>query len=86
MEQLRAQRDASLIKPERYVGYLEAHIEQGDVLEASSKRIGVYQHGAYRAPFLDSLSDYLRHPSISAENVGIAEVGSLLLDMLTGPQ
>ncbi|MFD1984552.1 hydantoinase/carbamoylase family amidase [Mesorhizobium newzealandense] len=31
----------SLLEPERYVGYLEAHIEQGDALEASSKRIGV---------------------------------------------
>ncbi|TIQ24253.1 MAG: hydantoinase/carbamoylase family amidase, partial [Mesorhizobium sp.] len=31
----------SLVEPERYVGYLEAHIEQGDALEASSKRIGV---------------------------------------------
>ncbi|MER8714284.1 hydantoinase/carbamoylase family amidase [Mesorhizobium sp. M1295] len=31
----------SLVEPERYVGYLEAHIEQGDALEASSNRIGV---------------------------------------------
>ncbi|ANT54587.1 Zn-dependent hydrolase [Mesorhizobium amorphae] len=31
----------SLVEPERHVGYLEAHIEQGDALEASSKRIGV---------------------------------------------
>lgn len=31
----------SLVEPERYVGYLEAHIEQGDALEASNKRIGV---------------------------------------------
>ncbi|SJM32270.1 hydantoinase/carbamoylase family amidase [Mesorhizobium delmotii] len=31
----------SLAEPERYVGYLEAHIEQGDALEASRKRIGV---------------------------------------------
>ncbi|MES0200896.1 hydantoinase/carbamoylase family amidase [Mesorhizobium sp. M0011] len=31
----------SLGKPGRYVGYLEAHIEQGDALEASGKRIGV---------------------------------------------
>ncbi len=30
-----------LIRPERYVGYLEAHIEQGDSLEASGKRLGV---------------------------------------------
>lgn len=31
----------SLLEPERYAGYLEAHIEQGDALEASIKRIGV---------------------------------------------
>ncbi|MER8401985.1 hydantoinase/carbamoylase family amidase [Mesorhizobium sp. M1348] len=31
----------SLVEPGRHVGYLEAHIEQGDALEASSKRIGV---------------------------------------------
>ncbi|MDX8541878.1 M20/M25/M40 family metallo-hydrolase [Mesorhizobium abyssinicae] len=36
-----------------------------------------------RAPFLDRLIDYVRHPSISAENVGIAEVGALLVEMLT---
>ncbi|TIL21979.1 MAG: Zn-dependent hydrolase [Mesorhizobium sp.] len=31
----------TLVEPGRHVGYLEAHIEQGDALEASSKRIGV---------------------------------------------
>lgn len=31
----------ALVKPERYVGYLEAHIEQGDALEATGKRIGI---------------------------------------------
>ncbi|MDX8496095.1 Zn-dependent hydrolase [Mesorhizobium sp. VK22B] len=31
----------SLVEPERYVGYLEAHIEQGDTLEASGNLIGV---------------------------------------------
>ncbi|RWP97612.1 hydantoinase/carbamoylase family amidase [Mesorhizobium sp.] len=30
-----------LLESDRYVGYLEAHIEQGDTLEALSKRIGV---------------------------------------------
>jgi acetylornithine deacetylase/succinyl-diaminopimelate desuccinylase-like protein len=45
----------------------------------------VFEHiEANRARFLDRLIDYLRHPSISAENVGIAEVGALLVDMLTG--
>lgn len=37
-----------------------------------------------RTAFLDRLIDYLRHPSISAENIGIAEVGALLVEMLTG--
>ncbi len=36
-----------------------------------------------RASFLDRLIDYLRHPSISAENIGIAEVGALLVKMLS---
>ncbi|PBC04109.1 Zn-dependent hydrolase [Mesorhizobium sp. WSM3860] len=31
----------SLVEPERHVGYLEAHIEQGDALEASGNRIGI---------------------------------------------
>ena len=37
-----------------------------------------------RDAFLARLVDYLRHPSISAENVGITEVGTLLVEMLTG--
>lgn len=36
-----------------------------------------------RSAFLDRLIAYLRHPSISAENIGIAEVGALLVEMLT---
>ncbi|CAN7229848.1 M20/M25/M40 family metallo-hydrolase [Bosea sp. LjRoot9] len=36
-----------------------------------------------RASFLDRLIAYLRHPSISAENIGIAEVGALLVEMLS---
>lgn len=31
----------TLVEPERYVGYLEAHIEQGDALEAAGKQIGI---------------------------------------------
>lgn len=31
----------SFVQTERYVGYLEAHIEQGDALEASGKRVGI---------------------------------------------
>ncbi|MER8862083.1 M20/M25/M40 family metallo-hydrolase [Mesorhizobium sp. M0757] len=45
----------------------------------------VFEHiEANRSPFLDRLIDYVRHPSISAENVGIAEVGALLVEMLSG--
>ncbi|MER9618766.1 M20/M25/M40 family metallo-hydrolase [Mesorhizobium sp. M0207] len=36
-----------------------------------------------RARSLERLKEYLRHPSISAENIGIAEVGALLVEMLT---
>lgn len=36
-----AGRPRALIDPSRYVGYVEAHIEQGDSLEATAKRIGV---------------------------------------------
>ncbi|MER9793637.1 M20/M25/M40 family metallo-hydrolase [Mesorhizobium sp. M0213] len=36
-----------------------------------------------RTNFLERLMDYLRHPSISAENIGIHEVGALLVEMLT---
>ena len=36
-----------------------------------------------RAAFLDRLIAYLRHPSISAENIGIDQVGALLLEMLS---
>ena len=52
--------------------------------EISSSRSAIFEHiEANRAPFLDRLIDYLRHPSISAENIGIAEVGELLVKMLT---
>lgn len=45
----------------------------------------VFEHiDSNRISFLDRLIDYVRHPSISAENVGIAEVGALLVEMLTG--
>ncbi|RWK87217.1 MAG: M20/M25/M40 family metallo-hydrolase [Mesorhizobium sp.] len=36
-----------------------------------------------RTRFLERLMDYLSHQSISAENIGIDEVGALLVDMLT---
>lgn len=34
--------------------------------------------------FLARVMDYVRHPSISAQNIGIAEVGAILLEMLQG--
>ena len=44
----------------------------------------VFEHiETNRGAFLDRLVAYLRHPSISAQNIGIAEVGALLVDMLT---
>ncbi|GAU84636.1 M20/M25/M40 family metallo-hydrolase [Bosea sp. BIWAKO-01] len=53
-------------------------------MASSDSLAAVFEHiEANRAPFLDRLIDYLRHPSISAENVGIAEVGELLVKMLT---
>ncbi|MGO4666893.1 M20/M25/M40 family metallo-hydrolase [Bosea sp. 2RAB26] len=53
-------------------------------MASSDTLAAVFDHiEANRAPFLDRLIDYLRHPSISAENIGIAEVGELLVKMLT---
>lgn len=37
---------------------------------------------ARRDDYVRRLIDYVRHPSISAQDIGIAEVGALLLDML----
>ncbi|MBL8589925.1 MAG: M20/M25/M40 family metallo-hydrolase [Methylobacteriaceae bacterium] len=37
---------------------------------------------ARRDDYVRRVMDYVRHPSISAQNIGIAEVGALLLDML----
>ncbi len=37
---------------------------------------------AHREPFVARLVEYLRHPSISAQNKGIAEVAGLLLEQL----
>jgi beta-ureidopropionase / N-carbamoyl-L-amino-acid hydrolase len=36
-----AGRPRELLKPEEYVGYLEAHVEQGDYLETSDLRLGI---------------------------------------------
>jgi N-carbamoyl-L-amino-acid hydrolase len=38
-----AGRPRELVDPARYVGYLEAHIEQGNTLEATEKRIGIVE-------------------------------------------
>jgi beta-ureidopropionase / N-carbamoyl-L-amino-acid hydrolase len=38
-----ANRPRERVDPKRYVGYLEAHIEQGDTLDASGLRIGVVE-------------------------------------------
>ncbi len=36
-----------------------------------------------RDSYVARVMDYVRHPSISAQDIGIAEVGALLTDMLT---
>src|SRR6266705_125361 len=38
-----AGRPRELVDPSRYVGYLEAHIEQGNTLESAGSRIGVVE-------------------------------------------
>ncbi|MGX1785105.1 M20/M25/M40 family metallo-hydrolase [Bosea sp. NPDC055332] len=53
-------------------------------MASSDTLAAVFAHiEANRSAFLDRLLAYLRHPSISAENIGIAEVGALLVEMLT---
>ena len=43
----------------------------------------VFAHvAANETRFLDRLLDYVRHPSISAQNIGMAEVAGLVLGML----
>ncbi len=45
---------------------------------------GVLAHiDAHRESYVTRVMDYVRHPSISAQNIGIAEVGALLTEMLT---
>jgi acetylornithine deacetylase/succinyl-diaminopimelate desuccinylase-like protein len=38
---------------------------------------------AHSDAFIERLMDYVRHPSISAHNIGIREVAAILVDMLT---
>lgn len=53
-------------------------------MASSDKLSAVFEHiETNRSGFLDRLIAYLRSPSISAENIGIAEVGELLVKMLT---
>jgi acetylornithine deacetylase/succinyl-diaminopimelate desuccinylase-like protein len=53
-------------------------------MASSDALAAVFEHiETNRVAFLNRLVAYLRHPSISAENIGIAEVGALLVDMLT---
>lgn len=45
---------------------------------------GVFEHiDANKDKFISRLLDYLRHPSISAHNIGISEVAELLVSMLS---
>lgn len=53
-------------------------------MASSDTLAAVFEHiEANHSAFLDRLLAYLRHPSISAENIGIVEVGALLVEMLT---
>jgi acetylornithine deacetylase/succinyl-diaminopimelate desuccinylase-like protein len=53
-------------------------------MASSDALAAVFEHiETSRVDFLDRLVAYLRHPSVSAENSGIAEVGALLVDTLT---
>jgi acetylornithine deacetylase/succinyl-diaminopimelate desuccinylase-like protein len=45
----------------------------------------VFAHiGRNEAAFIDRVMDYVRHPSISAQDIGIAEVATMLVEHLTG--
>src|SRR4051794_40329831 len=45
----------------------------------------VFAHiAANEDAFVRRVMDYVRHPSISAHNIGIREVAALLVDMLSG--
>ena len=54
-------------------------------MAADAKLSDVLAHiDAQRDSFLRRLIDYVRHPSISAHNIGIKEVAELLIGMLDG--
>lgn len=52
---------------------------------ASAALTAVFHHiDAQKDSFLRRVMDYVRHPSISAQNIGISEVAQLLVGMLKG--
>ena len=52
-------------------------------MAANSRLSDVFAHiDTQRESFLHRLVDYVRHPSISAHNIGIKEVADILVDML----
>ena len=54
-------------------------------MAVAAELAAVFAHiDRHRDDFLARLLDYVRHPSISAHNVGIKEVADLLVGMLTG--
>ncbi|HEX3884580.1 MAG TPA: hydantoinase/carbamoylase family amidase [Stellaceae bacterium] len=56
-----AGRKREAVDPGRYVGYLEAHIEQGDTLEASGRRIGIVEAIVGIRNFMVTLSGQQNH-------------------------
>ncbi|HEU0145551.1 MAG TPA: peptidase M20, partial [Bradyrhizobium sp.] len=55
-----------------------------DALPSPSARLNaVFDHiSEHRESFLRRVMDYVRHPSISAHDIGITEVAALLVKML----
>ena len=54
-----------------------------DIPLAGAPLNAVFRHiDAHRDGFLHRVMDYVRHPSISAQNIGISEVARLLVGML----
>ena len=52
---------------------------------ADPRLAAIFTHiDTQRDRFVERLIDYVRHPSISAHNVGIREVAEILVGMLTG--
>jgi acetylornithine deacetylase/succinyl-diaminopimelate desuccinylase-like protein len=50
---------------------------------SSSNLEGVFRHiESHKDSFIERVMDYVRHPSISAQNIGIREVAAILVEML----